>query len=87
MIKNFDTALFAGDDILFLVEDSGNVIFCSDEIGILNIDLNNINLDCVNFDEDDSETMIHVRFMAWNNKLEQRKPFKKDIRKELIPAA
>ena len=29
-----------------------------------NIDLNNINLDYDNFDDDDSETIIHVRLMT-----------------------
>ena len=31
---------------------------------INNIDLNNINLDYDNFDDDDSETIIHVRLMT-----------------------
>ena len=34
-------------------------------MGILSVDLNNINLDDVNFDEDDPETITHVRLMAW----------------------
>ena len=29
-------------------------------MGILSVDLNNINLDDVNFDEDDPETFIHA---------------------------
>ena len=33
-------------------------------MGILNIDLNNINLDN-NFDEDDPDTIIHIRLLAW----------------------
>ena len=33
-------------------------------MGILSVVLNNINLDDVNFDEDDPETVIHVRLMA-----------------------
>ena len=56
----------------FFDEDSGNVIFSSDELGVLSIDLNNINLDDINFDEDDSETIIHVRIMAWHNRLKQQ---------------
>ena len=35
-----------------LNEDSGNVVFFCNEMGILNIDLNNINYDNI-FDEDD----------------------------------
>ena len=33
-------------------------------MGILSLDLNNINLGDVNFDEDDPKTIIHVRLMA-----------------------
>ena len=33
-------------------------------MGILSVVVNNINLDDVNFDEDDPETVIHVRLMA-----------------------
>ena len=54
-------------------------------MGILSIDLNNINLDDVNFDRDDLETIIHVRLMAWHNRLKQRKAFKKELTKELMP--
>ena len=42
--------------------------FSSDEIGILNVNCNNVDLDDANFDEDDPETIIHVRLMAWYNK-------------------
>ena len=37
-------------------------------MGILNIDLNNINLDDTNYDEDDPETIIHIRLLAWQIK-------------------
>ena len=37
----------------------------------------NINLDDVNFDEDDPETIIHIRLMAWHNKPKQCKAFEK----------
>ena len=33
---------------------------------ILNIDLNNINLDNTNYDEDDPDTIIPVRLLAWH---------------------
>ena len=42
--------------IFYFNEDSGNVVFSFNEMGILNIDLNNINLDN-NFDEDDPDTI------------------------------
>ena len=41
-------------------EDSGNVVYPCNEIGILNIDLNDVNVDN-NFDEDDPETLILIR--------------------------
>ena len=37
------------------------------EIGILNIDLKNINLDN-NFDEDDPDTIILIRLFAWHKR-------------------
>ena len=50
-------------------------------MGILSADLDNIDLDDVNFDEDDPETIIHVRLLAWCNIYKQRKSSKKDISK------
>ena len=54
---------------------------------ILSVDLNNINLDDVNFDEDDRETIINVRLLAWRNKFKQDKASNKELDKELILAA
>ena len=54
---------------------------------ILSVDLNNINLDDADFDEDDPENIIHVRLMAWLNRLKQLKAFRQDIRKKLMPVA
>ena len=76
MIKELFTALYADENILQINEDSGNVIFSCNEKGILNIDLNNINLDN-NFDEDDPKTIILIRLFLWNIKFEKRKAFKK----------
>ena len=45
-------------------------------MGILSVDLNNINLDDVSFDEDDPKNIIHVRLMVWCNRFKQRKAFK-----------
>ena len=45
-------------------------------MGILNIDLNNINLDN-NFDEDDTDTIILIRRLACTIKFEKRKELKK----------
>ena len=43
-------------------------------MGILSVNLNKINLGDVNFDEDDPETIIHVRLTARCNRLKQGKP-------------
>ena len=86
-IKDLDDILFANDYKLFFDEDSGIVLFSSDEMGILSVDLNSINLDEVNFDVDNLETIIHVRLMTRSNRYKQRKSFRKDISKKLMPKA
>ena len=45
-------------------------------MGILNIDLDNINLD-INFDENDPDTIFHIRLLAWHIKFQKRKALKK----------
>ena len=45
MIKKLLTALYADDNILCFSEDSDDVIFSCNEIGVLSIDLTNINFD------------------------------------------
>ena len=60
MIKKLFTALYADENILYFNEDSENAIFNCNVMGVLNIDLNNINLDN-NFDEDDPDTIILIR--------------------------
>ena len=39
-------------------------------MGILDIDLNNVNLDDTNYNEDDPETIILCRLLVWHNKFE-----------------
>ena len=51
------------------------------------LDLVKINIDDVNFDEDDPETIINVRLTAWRDRYKQRKSCKKDISKELMLVA
>ena len=70
MIKELFTALYADENILYFNEDSRNVVFSCNEMGILNIDLNNINLD-------NPDTIIFVRLLAWHIKFEKRKALKK----------
>ena len=53
------------------------------EMGILNIDLNCINLDDNSFDEDDPDTIVHIILLSWHTKFEKRKPLKKDISKQM----
>ena len=73
MIKNLYTALYADENILYFNEDSGKIVFNCNGMGILNIDLNNINLDN-NFDEDD--TIILIRLLAWHIEFEKLKELK-----------
>ena len=56
------------------------------EMGILNIDLKNINLDN-NFDEDDPDAIILIRLSAWHTKFEKRKAFRKKLNKKIMPLA
>ena len=67
-------------------EDSGDVVFNNNEIGVVNIDLNHISLDD-NFDKDDPDTIVLVRHLAWHIKFEKGKALKKELNKELTPAA
>ena len=87
MIKERDVDLFFDDDIFFVNEDCINVTFLSDEMGILSVDLNDINLVDVNFDKDDLETITHIRLLVWHNRFKRRKIFKKYIAKELMHVA
>ena len=77
MIKKLYNTIFADNNILLFEESFDNFTFSSGETGILSVDLNNTNLDDANFFEDDTETVIYVRFLAWHNRINQRKAFKK----------
>ena len=68
--------MYADEHILYFNKDSGDVTFCCDEMGILSVNLNNINLDN-NFDEEHPVTIILFRLLAWHNKFEKRKARKK----------
>ena len=41
-------------------------------MGILNVNLDNINLDD-NFDEDDPDTIVVIRLLTWHSKFERHK--------------
>ena len=76
MIEKLFTALYAHENIPYFYEDSDNVAFNCNKMSILNIDLNNINLDN-NFDEDEPDTIIINRLLAWHIKLKHAKNLKK----------
>ena len=65
MINNRFTALYADKNMLYFNEYCGNAILSSNETGILNIDLNDINFDDTNYNDHDPETIIHIRLLAW----------------------
>ena len=88
MIKEHFAALHADENIFYFNEDSGNVVFSCNEIGILNIDLCNINLDNKDDEDgDDSDTIIHIRYLTWYVKFEKRKELKKRFNEDLMPVA
>ena len=82
MIKNIFNTLYVDENIFCFNEDSANliilylIVFNYNEMGIHNIYRNNINL-VNNFDEDDHDTIILIRFLAWHIKFEKRKAHKK----------
>ena len=78
MWKKLSTAFYVDDGLFLFHEDSGNVTFWCNEMGILNNDLNNINLDN-HFDEDDPDTITHIKLLAQHIKLENRKALKKEL--------
>ena len=84
VIKNLLTALYADSSILYFNEDSGDSIFSCNKMGIINIDLNNINLDVTNYDENGPETITYITLLAWNIKFEKRKAFKKELNEVLM---
>ena len=79
MLEKIDNALHAIDDIPFYNEGFDKVTFIANQRHILAADLDKINLDNGNnFYEDDPDTIVHVRFLAWCCKFKKRKAFKKD---------
>ena len=76
MIKKLFTAMYADENIPYFYENSDNVVFNCNEVGILNIDINEINLEN-NFDEDEAGTIILIRLLAWHIKLKHSKSLTK----------
>ena len=77
IITKLLTALYADDNILYFKEYSGNARFCCNEMGILDIDLNKINLGETNYDEHYPETIIDIRLLACILNLKNAKHLKK----------
>ena len=86
MIKKLFTALYVDENILYFNEGSDDVVLNCIGMDILNIDLNNTNLHD-KFDEDDPDTIILIRLLAWHIKFRKRKELKKEFSKELMPVA
>ena len=74
MIKKLFTAFYEDDYILYFNEDD---LFSCNEMNIFSINLNNIILDDSNYNEDDHDTIIYIRLLAWHIKFEKRKALKK----------
>ena len=77
MIDKLYTDLYTHKNILSLNEDSSDAIFPCNYMGVLNIDLNNINCENTNYDEDDPDTIILIKLLAWHIKSEKPKALKK----------
>ena len=86
MLEKFHDVLLVDDDILFFDEDFSKFSSFVNDMGILGVEIDQINLDDDNnFYEDDPDTGIHVRVLAWHNKFEKCKALEKDMSKELMP--
>ena len=72
--------MYADENMLYFKEDSGDGVVNCNGMGILNIDLKN-------FDEDDPDTIVLTRLLAWHIKFEKNKELEKIISEELIPIA
>ena len=53
--------------------------FFSDGMGLVTIDLNNINLDDDHFDEDDPTNIVLFRLITWCNRFKQHKAYRQRI--------
>ena len=78
MIKKLFTALYADENKLYFNEDSSNVTFSCNGIDILSANLKSIILDDTNYEEDDLDTIILIRLLAWDVEFEKREELKND---------
>ena len=93
MLENCDNVLhanndirFANNDIPFYYEDFDKAALNPNQKHTLSVDLDEINLDN-NFDEDDLDTIIHIRFLGLHSNFKNHRAFKEKISEELMPVA
>ena len=67
VLEKLGNALHANDDVLFYNEDFGKVTFIANQKHTLAVDLEKVNLDN-NYNEDDPDTIIHIRLLARHSK-------------------
>ena len=79
-MKKFHDALLANDDILFVNESFNKVTFVASQMHILAVDLNEINLD-----EDDPDTIVNVRLWRGIIYLKNVTHLKKINEEEFVP--
>ena len=78
MLEKSDNALHAKDDLLFYNDHFDQVTFIANQRHILAVAPDKINVyNYNNFHEDDPDTIIHVRLLAWSSKFGKRKALKK----------
>ena len=82
MIKKLFSASYTDEILLYFNKDFGDATFNYNKMGIVNINLNNINLDD-DFDKDIS-IIILFKVFAWHRKFEKRKLLKKKLNEEVI---
>ena len=58
---------------IFVNVDPDNATVFNDDKGLVNVDLNKVSFDGVNFDDDNPETDDHVRLVTWCNGYTQHK--------------
>ena len=87
MIKILFAAFYTDKNIFHFNEDSGNVVFTCNKMGVINVNLNSINLCSTNYDEDDPDTIILLRLLIWHIKFEKCKALKKKINEEIMSLA
>ena len=76
MIKILFTALYTDENIFCFNEDSIDAVFMCNGMGILSVNLSNINLEDTKYDEEDFDTIIFIRLLAWHIKFGKRKTYK-----------